>query len=110
MHSRLQRRPFSLKVVVNFRGPERTAVFGVPFPSKYAAFAELLLIYILFPGTSFVGHLSGILVGIAYLAISDRASVLPSLFARRVQRSWGSGTPSRGPPPRTATQNIEGID
>lgn len=35
-------------------------------PGKYAAWAELLLIHLLVPNASFIGHLAGILSGLIY--------------------------------------------
>ncbi|XP_065136751.1 rhomboid-related protein 4-like [Paramisgurnus dabryanus] len=58
---------FALKVVHNHYESGRTSyIMGVPIASRYACWAELVLIHILCPGTSFVGHLSGILVGLLY--------------------------------------------
>lgn len=42
-------------------------LFGwLPIPSKYACWVELLLLQMVTPNASFIGHLSGILVGLAY--------------------------------------------
>ncbi|KAL2095852.1 hypothetical protein ACEWY4_008000 [Coilia grayii] len=58
---------FGLKVVNNHYNPGGvTNVMGVPVASRYACWVELVLIHILNPGTSFVGHLAGILVGLLY--------------------------------------------
>lgn len=35
-------------------------------PSKYAPWAELVLIHLMVPNASFVGHLAGIIAGLAY--------------------------------------------
>ena len=40
---------------------------GIPIGSKYAVWAELVLIQIISPNASFVGHLAGILVGLAHI-------------------------------------------
>lgn len=40
---------------------------GIPVGSKYVVWAELLLIQLLTPNASFVGHLAGILVGLFYI-------------------------------------------
>lgn len=37
------------------------------FPTKYAYWAELVLISVVTPNASFLGHLCGILVGLAYV-------------------------------------------
>ncbi|XP_075717599.1 rhomboid-related protein 4 isoform X1 [Rhinoderma darwinii] len=58
---------FALKVLNNLYYPGgSTNVFGFQVPNKYACWAELVAIHILSPGTSFIGHLSGILVGLLY--------------------------------------------
>ncbi|KAA0702213.1 Rhomboid-related protein 4 [Triplophysa tibetana] len=58
---------FGLKVVNNHYHPGSTAyIMGLPVSSRYACWVELILIHIMNPGTSFVGHLAGILVGLLY--------------------------------------------
>ncbi|XP_077344321.1 rhomboid-related protein 4 [Lithobates pipiens] len=58
---------FALKVLNNHYHPGgSSSVFGFHVPNKYACWAELVAIHLLSPGTSFVGHLSGILVGLLY--------------------------------------------
>ncbi|MBN3314776.1 RHBL4 protein, partial [Atractosteus spatula] len=58
---------FALKVVNNHYFPGGvTNLMGFPVANKYACWAELVLIHVLSPGTSFVGHLAGILVGLMY--------------------------------------------
>ena len=62
---------FALKVLVNHvhaRPPhEMTNTFGFDIPRKAAIWAELLIIQLLVPKASFLGHLAGILAGIIYL-------------------------------------------
>ncbi|XP_067221419.1 rhomboid-related protein 4 isoform X3 [Chanodichthys erythropterus] len=58
---------FGLKVVNNHYHPGgSTYVMGLPIANRYACWVELVLIHIMNPGTSFVGHLAGILVGLLY--------------------------------------------
>lgn len=59
---------FALKVVLQRNTPEgaQAHFMGIPMPSKYIYWAELLWIYVLVPGSSFVGHLCGIAVGWLY--------------------------------------------
>lgn len=58
---------FGLKVLVNHYFPGGTTyLMGIPVSNRYASWVELVLIHITSPGTSFVGHLSGILVGLLY--------------------------------------------
>ncbi|KAI5098664.1 rhomboid-related protein 4 [Silurus meridionalis] len=58
---------FGLKVVNNYYNPGgSTYIMGLPVAKRYACWVELVLIHILNPGTSFVGHLAGIVVGLLY--------------------------------------------
>jgi len=59
---------FAMKVLTTYiEPPSTTLLLGfIPISSKWACWAELILIQILVPHTSFTGHLAGILVGIAY--------------------------------------------
>ena len=60
---------FALKVVTtHIQPPGMTRVFGFfQVPMRLACWVELILISLLFPNVSFVGHLSGILVGLAWV-------------------------------------------
>lgn len=58
---------FALKVVLNYNSPTHTNVYGILVPSRYAAWVELLVIQMFVPGTSFLGHLCGILAGLIYV-------------------------------------------
>lgn len=77
---------FAMKVVLNSQSDSYTNVHGVLLPSRYAAWAELILIQMIVPGVSFLGHLSGILAGIVYLrlrrAYSGSGSNLLSYIVR----------------------------
>ncbi|XP_030600204.1 rhomboid-related protein 4 [Archocentrus centrarchus] len=58
---------FALKVLNNHYYPGGvTYVMGFPVSNRYASWVELVFIHLTSPGTSFVGHLSGILVGLLY--------------------------------------------
>lgn len=58
---------FALKVITSCEEPEgNTMLHGMVVPVQLAAWLELILIHILVPGTSFMGHLAGILVGVLY--------------------------------------------
>nr|XP_057936096.1 rhomboid-related protein 4 [Doryrhamphus excisus] len=58
---------FALKVLSNHYYPGGvTYVMGFPVSNRYASWVELVLIHITAPGTSLIGHLSGILVGLLY--------------------------------------------
>ncbi|XP_056904956.1 rhomboid-related protein 4 isoform X3 [Takifugu flavidus] len=58
---------FALKVINNHYYPGGTTyVMGLPISNRYASWVELVLIHITAPGTSLIGHLSGIVVGLLY--------------------------------------------
>ncbi|XP_058269361.1 rhomboid-related protein 4 isoform X1 [Hemibagrus wyckioides] len=58
---------FGLKVVNNHYNPGGVKyIMGFPVANRYVCWVELVLIHIMNPGTSFIGHLSGILVGLLY--------------------------------------------
>ncbi|XP_047449250.1 rhomboid-related protein 4 [Mugil cephalus] len=58
---------FALKVLNHHYYPGGvTYVMGIPVSNSYASWVELVLIHLTSPGTSFIGHLSGILVGLLY--------------------------------------------
>ena len=61
---------FALKVVTTHMQPRgMSLIMGVfPVPMKLACWAELIIISVLFPNVSFVGHLAGILVGLAFVS------------------------------------------
>ncbi|XP_054454273.1 rhomboid-related protein 4 [Anoplopoma fimbria] len=60
---------FALKVLSNHYHPGGvTYVMGFPVSNSYVSWVELVLIHVTSPGTSFVGHLAGILVGLLYTA------------------------------------------
>ncbi|KAL6850425.1 hypothetical protein ACP4OV_021052 [Aristida adscensionis] len=58
---------FGMKVVLNAMTDDFIMLHGLVIPAKYAAWAELFLIQALVPGTSFLGHLGGVLAGFVYL-------------------------------------------
>lgn len=61
---------FALKVVTTHMQPAgHTRVMGViPVPMRLACWVELILVSVLFPHVSFIGHLAGILVGLAFVS------------------------------------------
>ncbi|KAL8209885.1 hypothetical protein R6Q57_006617 [Mikania cordata] len=60
---------FAMKVVLNSQSDNYMNVHGFLVPAKHAAWAELILIQLLVPGVSFLGHLGGILAGLVYLRL-----------------------------------------
>ncbi|BFZ00506.1 hypothetical protein BsWGS_03545 [Bradybaena similaris] len=59
---------FGMKVLTTHYSPPGTQLLlgFIPMPTKYVYWAELVLIQLMVPNASFVGHLAGILVGCAY--------------------------------------------
>ncbi|XP_060098680.1 rhomboid-related protein 4 [Heteronotia binoei] len=58
---------FALKVLNNYYHPGGTTnIMGIHVVNKYACWLELLAIQLFNPGSSFAGHLAGILVGLMY--------------------------------------------
>ncbi|KAJ0264313.1 Rhomboid-like protein 14 [Hirschfeldia incana] len=106
---------FALKVVLNARDEDYTSVYGILVPTKYATWAELVLVQMFMPSSSFLGHLGGILAGILYLKLKrsshsglDPVSMvvrgvtwplrfLSSLVRSRRRRISGRGRVGRGP-------------
>ncbi|XP_054441580.1 rhomboid-related protein 4 [Pteronotus mesoamericanus] len=59
---------FALKVLSNHYYPGGFVnVLNFPVPIRFACWAELVAIHLISPGTSFAGHLAGILVGLMYI-------------------------------------------
>lgn len=61
---------FALKVITTHRMPRGSSVSLMGFitvPVRLAVWAELVLVSLLAPNASFIGHLAGILVGLAYV-------------------------------------------
>ncbi|CAM8903099.1 unnamed protein product [Rhodiola kirilowii] len=65
---------FAMKVVLNSQSDNYTYVHGMLLPARYAAWAELILIQMLVPNISFLGHLGGILAGLIYLQLKGSNS------------------------------------
>lgn len=64
---------FAMKVVLNSQS-DYSNIHGLIIPSRLAAWAELILIQVLVPDASFIGHLGGILAGILYLKLKSSYS------------------------------------
>ena len=59
---------FCLKFILNQKYSDTsTSIGGLLIPTQYAAWAELILIQIITPYASFMGHLGGIISGWVYL-------------------------------------------
>ncbi|GAB1597285.1 rhomboid-related protein 4-like [Argonauta hians] len=58
---------FAIKVVLNYQNPqEQHSYAGFMIPFQYIHWLEVVMIQLMVPQASFIGHLSGILVGIIY--------------------------------------------
>jgi rhomboid domain-containing protein 1 len=58
---------FALKVLTSYETPPGREFIGfVWVPTRYAAWIELVLIHLLVPNASFMGHFAGILAGLIY--------------------------------------------
>ncbi|XP_072248129.1 rhomboid-related protein 4-like [Leuresthes tenuis] len=58
---------FALKVVSNHFNPgDVTHMLNIRVSNRFASWVELMLIYLIVPWSSLVGHLAGILVGLMY--------------------------------------------
>jgi membrane associated rhomboid family serine protease len=92
---------FALKVVANGSARRRSVLpfVGVAVPSTWATWFELVLIQLLVPNTSFVGHLGGIFSGLTYLMLErttggrSRGQWAPRQRTRR-DRADGAAIPN----------------
>lgn len=80
---------FGLKVVLNSGSPGWSQIAGVRVPTKYAAWAELVLVQLISPNVSFVGHLCGIAAGLVHVHVTRR-------LLRWRWGAWGAGSGGRG--------------
>ena len=58
---------FCLKYVLNANSGSISNVYGFALPSKLAAWLEIVIISVMQPNSSFVGHLAGILAGFIWV-------------------------------------------
>lgn len=60
---------FAIKVLTTHLQPNQLSyVMGIGIPNKLVVWVELIIISVLNPRASFVGHLAGILVGVAFIS------------------------------------------
>ena len=94
---------FGLKIVLNAHSPGWSTIMGFNLPTKYAAWAELVLASLISPNSSFLGHLCGIFAGLIHVYIISKAIQRVRFEMRRNAayqqqqqggrgRTWGSGT------------------
>ncbi|KAJ9513011.1 hypothetical protein QJQ45_029214 [Haematococcus lacustris] len=76
---------FALKYVLTHNQPGFSQPMGLPLslPTKYLAWAELLLVHYLVPQSSFSGHLAGVAAGWLHVHVVSQA-VAPSSPPRRL--------------------------
>ncbi|GAB4816364.1 hypothetical protein N2152v2_003410 [Parachlorella kessleri] len=82
---------FGLKVVLNHNSPGWSEIYGVRLPTKYVCWAELVLAQLLVPGSSFWGHLCGILAGILHVRILSRVGPFAPGHTVAARRGYSSG-------------------
>jgi len=58
---------FALKVIIHANTEGSSSFMGIIVPTKYVYWAELLLISLIYPQASFLGHLCGIFSGLLYV-------------------------------------------
>jgi len=87
---------FALKVLTSRETPPgREWVQFIWVPTRYAAWAELILIHLLVPNASFMGHLAGILSGLIYTStpigkiVDKLISSLTGLYTLLINTGWG---------------------
>ena len=110
---------FALKVLTThyWETGQYRRYFGIRVSGKYAVWLELVAIQLMVPNASFVGHLAGILVGVAYTqgplkfimdlpfnAVTEMTRDRPEIRRPPTNSNWGSGvsgtrpTPTQPPP------------
>ena len=95
---------FALKILTTFDMPPsaRTSIMGfIVVPTRYACWVELVVTSLLFPNVSFLGHLAGILVGLAYVKGPLR-NLMFGLFPDFGARAW---QPARATNTTTTTRS-----
>ncbi|XP_045619967.2 rhomboid-related protein 4 [Procambarus clarkii] len=110
---------FALKVLTtHYEGGASHYVHGILVPTKYAVWVELVIIQVLVPRASFIGHLAGILVGVAYISgplkylIDGICGLIPVMGLRgsfapsyTYTRSTVGSNPYQDSPPEYSRQN-----
>ncbi|ETO31852.1 hypothetical protein RFI_05265 [Reticulomyxa filosa] len=85
---------FAMKVILTYNSPGYAEYWGLHIPMKYLAWFELVLIQMVTPNASLLGHLCGILVGLLYVRgvfnlifrLTDRLPINNILAAFRARR------------------------
>lgn len=77
---------FGLKVVLNSDpryGERASRIFGLTVPGGSAPWVELLLVQVISPNVSFLGHLSGIIAGLIFVYVPRLVGRVVSTRRRR---------------------------
>jgi Rhomboid family len=74
---------FSYKVLLTWRQPGASTLWGMQLPTRHLAWAELVLSSVLNPRASFLGHLGGILAGLLHVTVIAPAAPVMAAAARR---------------------------
>lgn len=89
-----------MKTVLNYQSAgSYVSIMGLTVQTKYAAWLELLVISVLVPNASFIGHLAGILAGFAWLhggvdaVVVDLAAIVAGTLHTQA-RTFGYNDPS----------------
>lgn len=90
---------FSMKYILYRRSEGWMNIYGFPINLKVAAWVELVVISMLNPHASFVGHLSGIVAGMVYEHLLPRIAKLKGSFQRSYSYSRSV--------PRFASSNVQ---
>jgi membrane associated rhomboid family serine protease len=113
---------FAYKTILTFdrSAPTYSSIYGLTVPTKYVSWVELIVIQLLVPKASFLGHVGGILAGLGYVSVSRSgsfsefldtlrasASSRPSFDSGRVAN--GSERLSRGPADRMPAENFQSL-
>ena len=81
---------FALKTILFADEASNSSLLGVTMPSKWASWAELGLMYLMYPHTAgLIVHVCGILVGLAYLR---RRTILRTLGLENMLSSASGNT------------------
>lgn len=79
---------FAVKTLMHWDDPHGSHAIpglGLTVPTRYAAWAELIIIQLFNPRSSFVGHLSGILAALLYIFLRQTARATAPQLVRAIE-------------------------
>ncbi len=86
---------FALKHIKNQRNPDQMErILSFRIPSRYAVWAELLLLRLVAPNSSFLGHLCGILAGVLYENVQFLRETLSNIISEALPTISSTVRPS----------------